>query len=57
MQLFPTQKPDALLERIIEASSDQGDVILDAYCGCGTSAMVAERMKRQWKIYRRNGAP
>ena len=34
---YPTQKPEALLERIIKASSNEGDVILDAYCGCGTS--------------------
>jgi site-specific DNA-methyltransferase (adenine-specific) len=47
-QLFPTQKPDDLLERIIKASSDEGDVILDAYCGCGTTIIVAEKFKRQW---------
>ena len=45
---YPTQKPEAILERIIEASSEEGDVILDAYCGCGTSVAVAQRLKRKW---------
>ncbi len=45
---YPTQKPVALLERIIEASSQKGDMILDAYCGCGTTVAVAERMGRKW---------
>jgi site-specific DNA-methyltransferase (adenine-specific) len=45
---YPTQKPEALLERIIEASSNEGDVILDAYCGCGTTIAVAQRLKRNW---------
>jgi len=45
---YPTQKPEALLERLIKASSKEGDVILDAYCGCGTTIAVAERLKRQW---------
>jgi DNA modification methylase len=45
---YPTQKPEALLERIIQASSNEGDVILDAYCGCGTTVAVAQRLKRQW---------
>jgi len=45
---YPTQKPEALLERIIKASSNEGDLILDAYCGCGTSIAVAERLKRNW---------
>ena len=45
---YPTQKPEALLERIIKASSNEGDVILDAYCGCGTSVAVAERLNRGW---------
>jgi DNA modification methylase len=45
---YPTQKPEALLERIIKASSNEGDVILDAYCGCGTTVAVAEKLKRQW---------
>jgi DNA modification methylase len=43
---YPTQKPEALLERIIKASSNRGDTILDAYCGCGTSVAVAHRLKR-----------
>ena len=45
---YPTQKPEALLERIIKASSNEGDVVLDAYCGCGTTIAVAERLNRQW---------
>ncbi|MFN0202242.1 MAG: DNA-methyltransferase [Bacteroidia bacterium] len=45
---YPTQKPEALLERIIEASSNEGDVVLDAYCGCGTTIAVAEKLKRKW---------
>jgi len=45
---YPTQKPEKLLERIIKASSNEGDVVLDAYCGCGTSVAVAEQMKRNW---------
>lgn len=45
---YPTQKPLALLERIIKASSNEGDIILDAYCGCGTTIAVAERLNRNW---------
>ncbi len=45
---YPTQKPEALLERIIKASSNEGDVVLDCYCGCGTSIAVAEKLKRKW---------
>jgi DNA modification methylase len=45
---YPTQKPEALLERIIKASSNEGDTILDAYCGCGTTVAVAQRLGRQW---------
>ncbi|GAO38349.1 putative DNA-methyltransferase [Sphingomonas changbaiensis NBRC 104936] len=45
---YPTQKPEALLERIIRASSNEGDVVLDAYCGCGTSVAVAQRLNRNW---------
>ncbi len=45
---YPTQKPEALLERIIEAGSNEGDVVLDAYCGCGTTVAVAQRLKRRW---------
>jgi DNA modification methylase len=44
---YPTQKPEALLERIIKASSNEGDVVLDAYCGCGTTVAVAQRLKRR----------
>ncbi len=47
-QLFPTQKPSALLERIITASSNEGDVVLDPFCGCGTSILEAENLNRQW---------
>jgi DNA modification methylase len=45
---YPTQKPEALLRRVIEASSCEGDVILDAYCGCGTTVAVAQRLNRKW---------
>lgn len=45
---FPTQKPEVLLERIIRASSKEGDIILDAFCGCGTTLVVAQREKRNW---------
>jgi site-specific DNA-methyltransferase (adenine-specific) len=45
---YPTQKPLALLERIIEASSDPGDVILDPFCGCGTTVDAAQRLNRKW---------
>jgi len=45
---YPTQKPEALLERIIEVSSNKGDWILDPFCGCGTTVAVAERLKRNW---------
>jgi len=45
---FPTQKPEALLERIINASSREGDTILDPFCGCGTAVAVAQRLKRRW---------
>jgi DNA modification methylase len=45
---YPTQKPEALLERIIQASSNEGDVILDPFCGCGTTVAVAEKFKRRW---------
>jgi DNA modification methylase len=47
-QLYPTQKPEKLLDRIIEASSNRGDVVLDAYCGCGTTVESAERLGRNW---------
>lgn len=45
---YPTQKPLALLERIIAASSDKGMVVLDPFCGCGTSVAAAEKLGRQW---------
>jgi DNA modification methylase len=45
---FPTQKPLALLERIIKASSNENDIVLDAFCGCGTALIAAEKLKRQW---------
>ena len=45
---WETQKPEKLLERIIKASSNENDVVLDAYCGCGTTVSVAERLKRRW---------
>jgi len=47
-QLFPTEKPEVLLERILRASSNKGDVVLDPFCGCGTAVVVAERLKRKW---------
>lgn len=45
---YPTQKPEALLERIIRASSNESDVVLDPFCGCGTTIAVAERLNRRW---------
>ena len=45
---YPTQKPLALLERIIKASSNEGDVILDPFCGCGTAVHAAQLLKRNW---------
>ncbi len=45
---YPTQKPEKLLERIIKASSNENDLILDPFCGCGTTVSVAERLNRQW---------
>lgn len=45
---YPTQKPEALLERIIKASSNEGDVVLDPFCGCGTTVSVAETLHRRW---------
>ncbi len=47
-QLFPTEKPAALLARIIEASSKKGDVVLDPFCGCGTTIAVAQELNRHW---------
>jgi hypothetical protein len=45
---YPTQKPEAILERIIKASSDSGDLIADFFCGSGTTAAVAEKIGRRW---------
>jgi len=45
---YPTQKPLALMERIINASSNKGDIVLDAFCGCGTALVAAENLGRQW---------
>ncbi len=45
---YPTQKPMALLERIIKASSNPGDTVLDPFCGCGTTITAAQRLNRQW---------
>jgi adenine-specific DNA-methyltransferase len=45
---YPTQKPEALLERIIKASSNEGDIVLDCFCGSGTTAAVAEKLGRRW---------
>ncbi len=45
---YPTQKPEALLDRIISASSNEGDLVLDPFCGCGTTINVAERLHRRW---------
>ena len=45
---YPTQKPQALLERIISASSNEGDVVLDPFCGCGTAVAAAQKLKRHW---------
>ncbi|GAI19074.1 unnamed protein product, partial [marine sediment metagenome] len=47
---FPTQKPEALLERIIKASSNEGDIILDCFAGSGTTGAVAEKLGRKWVI-------
>lgn len=45
---YPTQKPLALLERIIKTSSNKGDMVLDPFCGCATACVAAERLERQW---------
>ncbi len=45
---YPTQKPETLLERIIQASSDEGDIVLDPFCGCGTAVAAAQKLKRRW---------
>ena len=45
---YDTQKPLALLERIISASSNEGDTVLDPFCGCGTAVLAAQKLKRKW---------
>jgi hypothetical protein len=45
---YPTQKPEALLERIIRASTNRGEIVLDPFCGCGTTVAVAQRLGRSW---------
>lgn len=45
---YPTQKPEALLERIINASTEEGDWVLDPFCGCGTAVSAAEKSRRHW---------
>lgn len=47
-QGYPTQKPEALLERIIKAGSNEGDIVLDPFCGCGTALVAAHRLNRRW---------
>ncbi len=45
---YPTQKPEALLQRILRASSKEGDIVLDCFCGSGTTSTVAEKLNRRW---------
>jgi site-specific DNA-methyltransferase (adenine-specific) len=45
---YPTQKPETLLERIIQASSNPGDLVLDPFCGCGTAIAAAQKLERRW---------
>ncbi|MEK7397596.1 MAG: site-specific DNA-methyltransferase, partial [Candidatus Poribacteria bacterium] len=45
---YPTQKPEHLLERIIKASSNEGDIVLDPFCGCGTTVIEAQKLNRNW---------
>ena len=45
---YPTQKPEALLERIIRASTNEGDTVLDPFCGCGTTIAAAQKLSRRW---------
>jgi DNA modification methylase len=45
---YPTQKPEALLEKIISASSDPGQIVLDPFCGCGTTLVAAQKLNREW---------
>ena len=51
---YPTQKPIGLLERIVSASSNEGDVVLDPFCGCGTAIAAAERLKQALDWHRHN---
>jgi DNA modification methylase len=45
---YPTQKPEGILERIIKATTKEGEIVLDPFCGCGTTVAAAERLKRRW---------
>ncbi|HEX4080041.1 MAG TPA: DNA methyltransferase [Rhizomicrobium sp.] len=45
---YPTQKPLALMERVLQASSKEGDIVLDPFCGCGTTVHAAQKLNRQW---------
>ena len=45
---YPTQKPVSLLERLLEASTDEGDIVLDPFCGCGTTIAAAQKLNREW---------
>jgi len=45
---YPTQKPETLLERIVRTSSNEGDVVLDPFCGCGTAVAIAQKLERKW---------
>ncbi|MGI9172511.1 MAG: DNA methyltransferase [Chthoniobacterales bacterium] len=45
---YPTQKPLVLLDRIVKTSSNENDIVLDAFCGCGTALVAAQKLKRQW---------
>jgi site-specific DNA-methyltransferase (adenine-specific) len=47
-QGYPTQKPEALLERIIAATTQEGEIVLDPFCGCGTAVIAAQRLNRRW---------
>jgi adenine specific DNA methylase Mod len=46
---YPTQKPEALLERVIKASSNEGDLVADFFCGCGTTIAAAQKLNREWR--------
>ena len=45
---YPTQKPEALIERIIKASTNEGDLVADFFCGSGTTLAIAEKLGRKW---------